>query len=637
LGKPITLSLLTSKNQTTKRLTIQLQGFADTSFLAQQLTQLRPALAKLHLKSYLAGTTRWQVKFDLPAKSRTDKDYTEVHFEADLVGMNINLPSPLGKIASQSRPFKVKVRIEKQGIRAKEKGVLESKTKKLGKNKSPLNPHFQKGNSPLLQREAEGDLFVVQLHYGEVLNGVFRLNPKGIERGTLSLGTTQAQLPQQPLLNIEGSLANLSITAWLKQFKTKAAQPTIIPEAQLSKNITNSITSFPGSHLKIPILLDIHFEQLEVLNQTFANLALQAKYTQPFWQAAITAPKIEGQVTFNLETLSQVLYQHQTTPPQGKKRTSRLSLKEKKREPSIKLDFKKLILTTAGQTQKSPATKMQTSTEKPPDPRLLPSLSFHCDLMKIDELKLGNVDLQTRPTYDGLKMALDIQAIGFNVKMNGQWRYVVQRHQTVLEVTLNSANTTLMLQQLGFKKPPILGGQNQLTLKSYWSDAPYRLDLAKVTGTLSLALMEGNIVEIEPGTVGRLFGLFDIYTLPRRLALDFSDIFYQGFGFNAIAGVFFLKEGIAETKHFILQGPSARVEISGQMNLVKKTFHQIITVFPQISNPLPLAGALTGGIGGGLAALVIQQLLQTELEQVLNFQYQMTGPWNKPKIKPFSK
>ncbi|EDN66202.1 conserved hypothetical protein [Beggiatoa sp. PS] len=249
-------------------------------------------------------------------------------------------------------------------------------------------------------------------------------------------------------------------------------------------------------------------------------------------------------------------------------------------------------------------------------------------------MNLGNVKLNTKPNYDGLTITVEAQTVGFNLQASGQWRYVVQRHQTVLQATLHTKNIELMLQQLGVKQPPIVGGQSQFTLNTYWQNAPHLFELSKVTGTLSLAIMEGNLVDIEPGTVGRLFGLFDVYTLPRRLALDFKDVFHKGFGFNAIAGVFFLKNGIADTKHLILQAPSARVEISGKTNLMKQTYQQIITIFPQISNPLPIAGALAGGIGGGLAALVIQQLLQAELEQVLKFQYQMTGPWDKPNIAP---
>ena len=43
--------------------------------------------------------------------------------------------------------------------------------------------------------------------------------------------------------------------------------------------------------------------------------------------------------------------------------------------------------------------------------------------------------------------------------------------------------------------------------------------------------------EVDPGA-GRVFGLMSIVALPRRLSLDFRDVFNKGFGFDQIAGSF---------------------------------------------------------------------------------------------------
>ncbi|HEC84917.1 MAG TPA: hypothetical protein ENI48_06720, partial [Thioploca sp.] len=78
--------------------------------------------------------------------------------------------------------------------------------------------------------------------------------------------------------------------------------------------------------------------------------------------------------------------------------------------------------------------------------------------------------------------------------------------------------------------------------------------------------------------------------------------------------------------------PLARVEMSGQTNLVEQSYDQIVTVSPHVSSPLPIAGALTGGVAGGVVAWVVEQLLRTGLKQVINFQYHITGSWKEPKI-----
>jgi uncharacterized protein YhdP len=609
-GKPVSFSV----HRTTDKIIAQMTGFGDPQLFSQQLRELGPEFAKLPLTTYLSGTTRWKARLEAPNEPRAGNDETHFHFEADLLGMDINLPAPLSKKASQWLPFTVSLRIPVE--RGQEKGeLLEFKAKlcTAGESLEFKAKLCTAGQSFALDSNRG---ILLQIGYGNRLNGLFHLNKMGLERGSVVLGNTPAQLPKQALFHIEGHTSHLSITAWLNQLnQSNEKRATNDSQVPISKS------PFP-----MPILMDVYFYRFEALGQTFSNIAIQAEYAKSRWQAAITGPKIEGQMKF-FQTLTPTLSQRERetalTP----------TLSQREREPALYLDFKKLMLTTQSTKQPS-ANKPKTSTEAPPDPRSLPSLSFHCDKMMIDEMNFGQVKLHTKPNYDGLTMTLEAQATGFHLQASGQWRYVVQRHQTVLQATLNTEKIDLMLQQLGLKQPPIVGKQGQLTLNTYWQDAPYRFQLSKTTGTLSLAIMEGNLVDIEPGPIGRLFGLFDVYTLPRRLALDFSDVFYQGFGFNAIAGVFFLKNGIADTKHFILQAPSARVEISGTTNLIKQTYQQTITVFPQISNPLPIAGALAGGLGGGLAALVIQQLLQAELEQVLKFQYQMTGPWDKPNVAP---
>lgn len=540
LDHPVHFSILTLRKKHPKRTTVKLTSFAEASLLFQQLKRFNPELAQLPLP-FVSGKTHWNVTLNFPNEKVKGNNYIDIRLETDLKGIDINLPAPLTKTAQERRNVRV-------------------------------NVHLSEEETSIL----------VRVRYDNLFNGIFRLNNTGLETGTLILGTTPAQLPKQPQLNIEGYLPSFSITAWLNVLH--------------SQNGKTKQKAFP-----IPLLMDLHFGHLEMLGQTFTNLALHAKYAQSQWNAAITGTHLEGQITFN-------------TSPNA---------------PTLELNFRELQLSLPKNETKEATKKPK---KIPPDPHTLPLVSFHCDDLRIDDLNLGNVDLHTQPHHDGLKIILKSQAIGFNLQAELKWRYVIQRHQSILQATLNSDNIGIMLQQLGYPNPPLVGEQSRITLNAYWFDAPYAVELSTLTGTLNLVSLEGNIVEVEPGSVSRLFGLFDVYTLPSRLALDFSDVFEQGFGFNTIVGSFFIKQGIASTKYFILQAPSARIEINGQTDLVNKYYDQIVTVFPHFSNPLPIAGALMGGLSGGLAALVIQKMLQTELKQVINFQYHITGPWKKPKI-----
>ncbi|MEZ5671368.1 MAG: AsmA-like C-terminal region-containing protein [Thiotrichaceae bacterium] len=59
----------------------------------------------------------------------------------------------------------------------------------------------------------------------------------------------------------------------------------------------------------------------------------------------------------------------------------------------------------------------------------------------------------------------------------------------------------------------------------------------------------------DPGR--RVIGLFDLQVLPRRITLDFNDIFSKGFAFATIVGEFEFRSGLAHTDHVIIQALSS--------------------------------------------------------------------------------
>ncbi|MCK5876397.1 MAG: hypothetical protein KAG43_02080, partial [Candidatus Marithrix sp.] len=419
----------------------------------------------------------------------------------------------------------------------------------------------------------------IVINYDKVFNGVFKLQQNELERGNLIFGNKIAQLPKQKILKIQGSLPDLSITNWLEKF-----------ESGSSSSKTNDI---------LPIQLDFALNKLEVVGQQLSKVKLEAKYKNSAWLATIKSDKIEGQIDFQPDKIS--------------------------------LNFKKIILSLPEETEKTTKVTKTKSKSLPPNPHDLPILSFKCDSLKIAAADLGRIKLKTKPSDDGIKMNLTAQSDAANLRAEGQWRYVVGQHQTRLKATLDSDDMGLMLQQFGLSEPLIVGGGSKINLNSYWFDAPYAVDSENLIGTLSIVTLAGNIVKANPG-IGRVFGLIDVYSLPRRLNLDFRDVFDEGFGFDTIAGSFFIKKGIAHTEQFIIQGPAARIKIEGSTNLIDKKFNQIATVYPHFSTPIAVIGALTLGLGGGAVGLIVQEALQKELEPVVNIKFHVTGDWKDPKI-----
>jgi uncharacterized protein YhdP len=60
---------------------------------------------------------------------------------------------------------------------------------------------------------------------------------------------------------------------------------------------------------------------------------------------------------------------------------------------------------------------------------------------------------------------------------------------------------------------------------------------------------KGQFLKSEPGAA-RLLGVLSLQALPRRLMLDFSDVFGEGFAFDFVRGDVRIEQGVATTNNF---------------------------------------------------------------------------------------
>ena len=111
------------------------------------------------------------------------------------------------------------------------------------------------------------------------------------------------------------------------------------------------------------------------------------------------------------------------------------------------------------------------------------------------------------------------------------------------------------------------------------------------------------MLDIQPAA-GRLFGLLSLQALPRRMVLDFSDLFGEGMAFDNIRGLFNIKEGNAYTDNLTMRGPSVKVDISGRAGLSTQDYDQTAMVTPQISDSLAVASGFLGPVGIGLGTVL---------------------------------
>ncbi len=168
-----------------------------------------------------------------------------------------------------------------------------------------------------------------------------------------------------------------------------------------------------------------------------------------------------------------------------------------------------------------------------------------------------------------------------------------------------------------------------------WGGGPRADFLALLDGDVKLLLENGQLEEVEPGA-GRMLGLVSFVALPRRLSLDFRDVFNKGFAYDRIEGSFEVEDGIASTCDLSLQGPSADIGIVGRVDLEDEIYEQGAVISANVGNTLPLVGAVVGGPPGAAAMLIFSQIFKKPLAEVGQVYYAMSGAWDDPAIESVS-
>ena len=166
-----------------------------------------------------------------------------------------------------------------------------------------------------------------------------------------------------------------------------------------------------------------------------------------------------------------------------------------------------------------------------------------------------------------------------------------------------------------------------------WPGAPRSDFMEALNGEVAVRLGAGRLSDVDPGA-GRMFGLMSITALPRRLALDFSDVFSEGFGYDQIMGDFRLVDGDAYTCNLTFTGPAADVRNVGRTGLVARDYDQAAVVSANVGGSLPVAGFLFGGPQVAAALLIFSQVFQKPLKDMGEVFYAVTGSWDTPGIDP---
>ncbi|WP_341928414.1 YhdP family protein [Methyloversatilis discipulorum] len=275
-----------------------------------------------------------------------------------------------------------------------------------------------------------------------------------------------------------------------------------------------------------------------------------------------------------------------------------------------------------------------------PDEELdeLPALDIEAERFVLDGRNLGRLELQAsneRRAWLINRLALTMPEGSFVA--SGAWGRALAglrgTRETRLDFVIESEDAGKLLDRLGHAGA-LRRGTAGMKGMLRWQGSPLSIDYPSLSGSFELKASNGQFSKINPGA-GRLLGILSLQSLPRRITLDFRDVFSEGFAFDRIEGTVAVERGIMNTDNLELAGPAARVQISGSANIAAETQNLTVNVQPALSDSVSV-GALIANPAVGVATYLAQKVLKDPLGQIFSFRYAVTGSWEDPLVAKLS-
>lgn len=435
------------------------------------------------------------------------------------------------------------------------------------------------------------------VRYGNLLQAALQLRDSEdrwiLERGHILLGEGNAQLPARPGLWLDGRLAEFDATLW---------QDILTPQPAAAAK-----PAPPAAPPAAPLLqqADLRFGRLRVADQVLENQRLQLTRDAGDWLLQAGGPSAEGTLRWPQK-------------PKGR--------------PVFRADLERLVLRPLSPDDGEETEAAEDDDAQPPrDPGALPGLSLRCRSLRVGEHELGALQLEAVPVPNGLSLATFSLTGKLDVQGSGNWMREGGESSAQLSLSARGSRLKQLFEALGYA-PSLEADKIQLQSSLVWAPRAEGIKTEALGGGFSLDLENGELMAVEPGA-GRVLGLLNFYALPRRLTLDFSDVVSKGLAFDTLKGDFRIEQGNAWTDNLKIRGPSLQMEIEGRVGLAARDYDQKVTIHPQVSPGVALAGTALGGPAVGLGLLLAQQLFKKPLEDISELSYRLSGPWENPSIQ----
>ena len=572
-GSQPVAAVATAADRGMPALAFRLQGTAS----AEGLREAREFGVVPRLAQFLTGSTPYNASVAVRGGE------PEIAITSTLAGMALDLPAPLGKTAEQVMPLRLEsMPVRDPAARTRRQDQL---TLELGR--------------------------VASVRYLRDLSGT---EPR-VLRGAIALGDVEATaLPR------EGVVANLRFDAldvdvWERLLKQVGGTAAMAPP-----------TGADAADSYWPTTLALRARTFSAAGRTLNDLVAGGSRDGALWRANLDAQQLSGYVE----------YRQPSGQGAGRlyARLSRLTL-----APSAASEVESLLDT---------------------QPQTIPALDIVVEELELRGKKLGRVEIdavnraQTGSGAPGREWRLnrfDVIMPEAVFRATGNWaalraqsgdveptiasgprgKLAAQTRRTVMNFRLEIQNSGELLARLG-TKDVVRRGKGLMQGQVAWVGSPLSLDYASLSGAFNVNIEAGQFLKADPG-LAKLLGVLSLQSLPRRLALDFRDVFSEGFVFDFFRGDVRIEQGIAYSDNLQMKGVNAAVLMEGQADLFRETQDIRVVVVPEINAGTAslIAAAINPAIG--LGTFLAQFVLRKPLMEAATQEFRIDGSWVDPRIQ----
>ncbi|GAB1232078.1 YhdP family protein [Ferrigenium sp. UT4] len=214
------------------------------------------------------------------------------------------------------------------------------------------------------------------------------------------------------------------------------------------------------------------------------------------------------------------------------------------------------------------------------------------------------------------------------VEANGRWR--TGKDETQVNIKIEIIDAGKLLGRSGYPDS-VTGAKGVFETVLTWQGAPDAFNYPSLFGSIRVNVGKGRFLKLNPGA-GKLLGVLSLQSLPKRVSLDFTDVFSPGFQFDKISGLALIESGMLKTEDFTMMGSSARVTLRGEVDITRETQKLRVRVFPAVSDNVSLLSFAAGPVVG-VGVLLANKLLRNPLDKLVAFDYNISGSWADPVVE----